>query len=106
MFVCGQNAYSYLPPYCRGSCYVAYVGPALDIVTLEHLKGNATIRSKRDLFHQNFPVATPTQSFFCYHSTLWCHSCSLKIKDFVHIIDAIANTPRHGLTDFNRGLEQ
>ena len=56
MFVCGQNAYSYLPPYCRGSCYVAYVGPALDIVTLEHLKGNATIRSKRDLFHQNFKV--------------------------------------------------
>ena len=29
-----------------------------------------------------------------------------EIKDFVHIIDAIANASRHGLTDFNRGLEQ
>jgi hypothetical protein len=64
MFVCGQDAYSYLPTNWSGSCYVAYVVPALEIVSEEHLKGNATIRSKRDLFHQNFQVATPTQTVF------------------------------------------
>jgi hypothetical protein len=52
MFVCGQNAYSYLPLDCRGSCIVAFVVPALKV--------DATIRSKRNLVHQNFPVAAPT----------------------------------------------
>ena len=69
MFVCGQDAYSYLPPNWSGSCYVALVVPAFEIVSEEHLKGNATIRSKRDLFHQKFQVATPTQYFLLSFQT-------------------------------------
>ena len=74
LFVCGWKG-SDLPPNGLGSWYVAYVVPALEIVSEEHLKGNATIRSKRDLFYQNFQVATSrSEIIFCYHSTR-CHSC-------------------------------
>src|SRR4029434_4993762 len=66
MFVCGSTAYSYLPVSWSSSCYMAYVVPALGIEDEKHIKGDATgqSRSKRDLFGNNSPIATPTQRFF------------------------------------------
>ena len=98
MFVCGQDAYSYLPPNWSGSCYVAYIVPALEIVSEEHLKSNATIRSKR-------AVATPTQRVFAAIIPNYGITVALdEIRDLVHIIDAIANASGHGLTDLNHEL--
>ena len=85
-------------PYWSGSCYVAYIVPALEIVSEEHLKSNATIRSKR-------AVATPTQRVFSAIIPHYGITVALdEIRDLVHIIDAIANASGHGLTDLNHEL--
>ena len=69
------------------------------------MKGNATIRSKRDLFHQNFQVATPTQRIFSAIIPHYGITVALdEIRDLGHIIDAIANASGHGLTDLNHEL--
>ncbi|XP_041918935.1 endogenous retrovirus group PABLB member 1 Env polyprotein-like [Alosa sapidissima] len=108
MFVCGQYAYSYLPPNWQGSCYLAYVVPAVRIVEREHLVGESTSihpRTKRDAFGGHSIVATPTQRFFAALIPTYGLTVALdEIRDLVHIVDVVANDTARALSDINREL--
>jgi hypothetical protein len=76
LLLSSPQIYPYLAvPFTLPEYIAAYkhVNPPRSVVTQvpyytvpmeEHFKGYATNRSKRDLFHQNFQVATPTQRVF------------------------------------------
>ena len=107
MFVCGSTAYSYLPVSWSGSCYMAYVVPALGIEDEKHIKGDATgqSRSKRDLFGNNSPIATPTQRFFAAIIPGYGATVALdEIRILVNTLDAIANDSASGLSDLSHEL--
>ncbi|XP_048114199.1 syncytin-A-like [Alosa alosa] len=108
MFVCGQYAYSYLPPNWQGSCYLSYVVPAVRIVGREHLVGESTSihpRTKRDAFGGHSTVATPTQRFFAALIPTYGLTVALdEIRDLVHIVDVVANDTARALSDINREL--
>ncbi|XP_076132925.1 syncytin-1-like [Alosa pseudoharengus] len=106
--VCGQYAYSYLPPNWQGSCYLAYVVPAVRIVEREHLVGESTSihpRTKRDAFGGHSIVATPTQRFFAALIPIYGLTVALdEIRDLVHIVDVVANDTARALSDIEREL--
>lgn len=102
MFVCGSTAYSFLPPAWHGSCYLAYVVPAVKIMTTNDLKNKISPRPKRDLFHSHEIVATPTQRFFSSLVPAYGMTVALdEIRSLAHTVDEVANDTAKGMRDMS-----
>ncbi|KAL2102117.1 hypothetical protein ACEWY4_001285 [Coilia grayii] len=103
MFVCGKYAYPYLPPQWQGTCYLAYVIPAVRTVERQHLFKNH--RPKRDMFGNHLLVATPTQKFFSALIPTYGMTVALdEIRDLATIVEKVANDSSIAIKEMNGEL--
>lgn len=101
MFVCGKFAYTFLPPSWQGTCYLAYVVPAVRM-TKEPPKVSVSSRPKRDLFGNHIAVATPTQRFFSAVVPTYGMTVALdEIRDLSGVVQRIANDSASAIQELN-----
>lgn len=101
MFVCGRRAFKFLPPDWKGSCYIAYIVPAM---RLEHNIKNIG-RSKRDLFGSHEVIASPGQRFFAAIMPFYGTTVALdEIRQMASIMENIANDTAGALSEINSEL--